>query len=171
MFEDLGFVSRTGYKQLALFALKRIRPDDLWGLHELRPHVAYRGFWNFDGLWETGFLHVGNHWEWESGFEIHSGMKFLHESVDTPFEVVSGVTVPAGNYNDHEVALVLQTDQSAPLAFKDIPFCPAKYLCFTRLRRLPAHTPFNNCFALLQYYVVHLPVCVSFRRHLTPVIG
>jgi hypothetical protein len=124
MFEDLGFVSRTGYKQLALFALKRIRPDDLWGLHELRPHVAYRGFWNFDGLWETGFLHVGNHWEWESGFEIHSGMKFLHESVDTPFDVVSGVTVPAGNYNDHEVALVLQTDQSAPLAFKDIPFCP-----------------------------------------------
>ena len=74
---EVGFVSRTGYKQLALFALKRIRPDDLWGLHELRPHVAYRGFWNFDGLWETGFLHVDNHWEWESGFEIHSGMNFL----------------------------------------------------------------------------------------------
>ena len=45
-------------------------------------------------------------------------MNFLHESVDTPFEVVSGVTVPAGNYNDHEVALVLQTDQSAPLNFR-----------------------------------------------------
>ena len=60
MFEDLGFVSRTGYKQLALLALERIRPDDLWGLHELRPNVAYRGFWNFDGLWETGFLHVDN---------------------------------------------------------------------------------------------------------------
>ena len=115
---EVGFVSRTGYKQLALFALKRIRPDDLWGLHELRPHVAYRGFWNFDGLWETGFLHVDNHWEWESGFEIHSGMNFLHEGVDTPFEIVAGVTVPAGNYNDHEVALVLQTDQSAPLNFR-----------------------------------------------------
>jgi hypothetical protein len=114
---EVGFLSRKGYKQLGLFGLVRIRPDDLWGLHELRPHIAYRGYYNFDGLWETGFLHVDNHWEWESGFEIHTGMNFLHEGVDTPFDIVSGVTVPAGNYDDHEVALVLMTDRSAPLSF------------------------------------------------------
>ena len=29
---------------------RRIRPDDLWGLHELRPHVSYRGFFGGDRI-------------------------------------------------------------------------------------------------------------------------
>jgi len=115
---EVGFLSRTDYKQLGLYGLRRIRPENLWGLHELRPHIAYRGFWNFDGLWETGFLHVDNHWEWESGFEIHTGVNFLHEGVDTPFDIVSGVTVQPGSYDDKELAFVLWTDRSAPLYFR-----------------------------------------------------
>lgn len=115
---EVGFLSRRDYKQLTLFGLRRIRPDDLWGLHEIRPHISYRGFWNFDGFWETGFLHVDTHWEWASGFEIHTGVNFLHEGVTEPFDIVSGVTVEAGKYDDHEVQLVLETDQSAPLSFR-----------------------------------------------------
>ena len=115
---EVGFLSRTDYKQVSLFGLRRIRPDNLWGLHELRPHIAYRGFWNFDGVWETGFLHVDNHWEWESGFEIHTGVNFLHEGVTAPFEIVSGVTVDPGSYDDREFAFVLWTDPSAPLYFR-----------------------------------------------------
>ncbi len=114
---EVGFLSRKDYKQVSLLGLRRIRPDDLWGLHELRPHIAYRGYWNFDGFWETGFLHVDNHWEWESGFEIHTGVNFLHEGVIEPFDIVPGVTVQPGSYDDHEAQLVLQTDESAPLSF------------------------------------------------------
>ncbi|MBT4162594.1 MAG: carbohydrate binding family 9 domain-containing protein [Gammaproteobacteria bacterium] len=114
---EVGFLSRSGYKHLSLFALRRIRPDDLWGLHELRPHIAYFGYWNFDGFWETGFMHVDNHWEWESGFEMHTGVNFLHEGVATPFEIVSGVTVQPGSYDDSELAFVVWTDPSAPLNF------------------------------------------------------
>jgi len=115
---EVGFLSRKDYKQLALFGLRRIRPDNLWGLQELRPHISYRGYWNFDGFWETGFLHIDNHWEWKTGFEIHTGVNFLHEGVETPFDIVPGVTVSAGKYDDHEVALVFLTDQSAPLHFR-----------------------------------------------------
>ena len=115
---EVGFLSRKNYKQLSLFGLKRIRPDDLWGLHELRPHIAYRGYWNFDGTWETGFLHVDNHWEWDSGMELHTGVNFLHENVTRPFEIVSGVTVPVGKYDDRELAFVYWTDPSAPLNFR-----------------------------------------------------
>jgi len=115
---EVGFVSRTNYKQLSLFGLRRIRPENFWGMHELRPHIAYRGFWDFDGLWQTGFLHVDNHWEWESGLEIHTGVNFLHEGVVTPFDIVSGVTVQPGKYDDRELAFVLWTDPSAPLYFR-----------------------------------------------------
>ena len=115
---EVGFLSRTDYKQLTLFGLRRIRPENLWGLHEIRPHIAYRGFWSFDGLWQTGFLHVDSHWEWESGFEIHTGVNFLHEGVVAPFDIVSGVTVEPGSYDDRELAFVLWTDPSAPLYFR-----------------------------------------------------
>ena len=115
---EVGFLSRSDYKQLSLFALQRIRPRDFYGMHEIRPHIAYRGFWNFDGFWETGFLHVDTHWEWRNGNEIHTGVNFLHEGVLTPFEIVRGVTVPAGSYDDSEMQLVGFTDQSAPLSFR-----------------------------------------------------
>ena len=115
---EVGFLSRTDYKQLTLFGLRRIRPENLWGLHEIRPHIAYRGFWSFDGLWQTGFLHVDSHWEWESGFEIHTGVNFLHEGVVAPFDIVSGVTVEPGSYDDVELAFVLWTDPSAPVYFR-----------------------------------------------------
>ena len=39
---------------------------------EVRPHISYRGFRNFSGIQETGFLHIDNHWVWRSGFEIHT---------------------------------------------------------------------------------------------------
>ena len=32
--------------------LRRYRPDDSWGLHELRPHIAYSGYWDDEGFWE-----------------------------------------------------------------------------------------------------------------------
>ena len=54
-------------------------------MHELRPHIAYRGYWGEDGLYETGFWHIDNHWEWKSGFEVHTGVNSLHEGVREPF--------------------------------------------------------------------------------------
>ena len=114
---EVGFLTRRDYRQVNMFALRRVRPDNLWGLHELRPHALYRGFWNFDGLWETGFLHLHMPVEWRNGFEFGTAVNFLHEGVDQAFEIVSGVTVPEGKYDENEVILSVETDESNPLSY------------------------------------------------------
>lgn len=115
---EVGFLSRRDYRALEVFTMRRFRPQNWAGIYELRPHVAYRTFRNFDGYHVTSFVHADNHWEWKSGFEIHTGVNFFHEGVQTPFDIVDGITVDAGEYDDHELALVLITDQSAPLSFR-----------------------------------------------------
>jgi len=112
---EVGFLSRRAYRKWDGFVMRRIRPDELWGLLEIRPHVSYNGFWDFDGFQETGFLHVDSHWEFRTGTELHTGMNFTKAGVKQPFEIVEGVTVPAGTYDHSEVQLVYFTDQSAPL--------------------------------------------------------
>ncbi len=115
---EVGFLARSDYQSVNAFVLRRIRPKDFWGLHEVRPHVSYRGFWDGDGFQETGFLHIDNHWEWPSGFEIHTGINFTREGLLEPFEISEGVMVPPGTYDHSEAALVLITNQGAPLSFR-----------------------------------------------------
>jgi len=114
---EVGFLSRTEYRRGEVFVMRRIRPDDLWGLLEIRPHISWNGFWDFDGFQETGFLHVDSHWEWPSGLELHTGMNFTKSGVKEPFEIVDGVTVQPGTYDHEEVQLVFFTNQSQPLSF------------------------------------------------------
>ena len=89
----------------------------MWGLHELRPHISYRGYWDFDGFQETGFLHIDNHWEWKSGLEIHTGINFSHDGVKESFEIADRATIEPGTYKEEELQFVFFTDQAAPLSF------------------------------------------------------
>ena len=113
---EVGFLTRSDYRKVSGLILRRIRPDDLWGLLELRPHISYRGFWDFDGFQETGFLHVDNHWEFRSGYEIHTGVNFTREGVKEPFDIIDGVTIQPGTYDHAEGQIVFNTDLSAPLS-------------------------------------------------------
>ncbi len=113
---EVGFLSRRAYKRVDGFLMRRIRPDDLWGLLEIRPHVSYRGFWDFDGFQETGFLHMDAHWEFKTGTEIHTGVNVTKAGVKQPFNIIDGVTVQPGTYDHTEVQLVYFTDQSAPFS-------------------------------------------------------
>ena len=113
---EVGFLQRRGFRKYTAGIRRSIRPNNLWGLHELRPHINYRGYWGFDGFQETGYLHVDNHWEFDTGMEIHTGMNFTQEGVREPFEIVDGVTVPAGEYEHEEGQLVFWTNQGAPLS-------------------------------------------------------
>ena len=73
----MGFLARRAYRKASARTLRRIRPKNLWGLHELRPHISYFGYWGYgDGYHESDFLHIDNHWEWKSGLEIHTGINF-----------------------------------------------------------------------------------------------
>ena len=113
---EVGFLSRRGFRKIDAGWRYRFRPENWGSLQELRPHMNFRGYWDFDGNQQTGYLHVDNHWEFNSGMEIHSGMNFTQEGVFEPFEIVDGVTVPVGDYEHEEVQLVYWSNQSAPFS-------------------------------------------------------
>ena len=111
---EVGFLARTDYRKFDGSILRRIRPKDMWNLFELRPHISYRGFWDSNDFQETGFLHIDNHWEFQSGMEIHTGYNITREGVKDPFEIVDGVVIQPGTYDHGEVQLVYMGDQSQP---------------------------------------------------------
>ncbi|MDA0874851.1 MAG: DUF5916 domain-containing protein [Bacteroidetes bacterium] len=103
---ELGFLRRQDYRKISTSVFRRIRPQDRFGLFELRPHVNYRGYWKRDGFQQTGYLHVDNHWEFRSGWEFHTGRNWTYEGVSDAFEIADGVFVPADEYDHAEMALV-----------------------------------------------------------------
>ncbi len=115
---EVGFLRRRNYEKAEFFTLRRIRPDDFYGMYEIRPHIAYRGFWDDEGFYETGFLHVDSHWEWRNGIEIHTGVNFTHEGVQETFEINEGTFVLPGDYDHKEVQLVFDTDPGKPISFE-----------------------------------------------------
>ena len=91
---EVGFLRRSDYRKASFRVLRRYRPQDFFGMQELRPHVSYNGYWNFDGVYESGFLHVDNHWEMRSGHEFHTGVNFVHETVLEPFNIIDLPRIP-----------------------------------------------------------------------------
>ncbi len=114
---EVGFLSRDTYRKFATNSLKRIRPDDFYGLLEIRPHYSYRGYWDFDDFKETGFLHLDVHWEWKNGYELHTGYNIFTDGIKEEFEIVDDVWIQPDTYHGNEVALVFMTDSSAPFSF------------------------------------------------------
>lgn len=106
---EVGFLQRSAFKkpEFLIFKAHRVKGDG--DFLEMRPHVSYRGYWNFNDEQVTGFLHVDNHWVWRSGFEIHTGINFTQERVFSPF-TISDVTVPIGEYKNEELQFVLITN-------------------------------------------------------------
>ena len=114
---EVGFLTRSDYRKYSALVLRRIRPDNLWNLFEIRPHVSYQGYWGLDGFQETGFLHVDSHWEFETGTEIHVGFNVTTEGVREPFDIIPGVTIQPGTYDHAEGQLVYTGNKSKPLNF------------------------------------------------------
>ena len=115
---EVGFLTRSEYRKISGRVMRRFRPDNLWGLLEIRPHVSYTGYWKFDGFQESGLLHMDSHWEWKSGTEMHTGYNMTREGVIEAFDIIDGVTIPPGTYDHGEVQLVYFTNQSKPLSFE-----------------------------------------------------
>ncbi|WP_088341138.1 DUF5916 domain-containing protein [Robiginitalea sediminis] len=106
---EVGFLQRTAFRKPEFLIFKAHRIPNAGNFLEMRPHVSYRGYWNFDDEVVTSFLHVDNHWVWRSGFEIHTGINFTAENVFQPFSL-AGLEVPVGYYNNEELQLVVITN-------------------------------------------------------------
>ena len=70
---EVGFLLRSAYRKPEVLIFKQVRMNGRYGLLELRPHVSYRGYWNFDNFLETSFLHVDNHWVWVNMTKAFAG--------------------------------------------------------------------------------------------------
>jgi len=112
---EVGFLLRTAYRKPEVLVFKQVRMNGRYGLLELRPHVSYRSYWNFNDFLETSYLHVDNHWVWVNGLEIHTGINFTTEGVVTPFEISKDIWVPADTYNHQEAQIVFMTNPSKPI--------------------------------------------------------
>ena len=118
---EVGFLLRSNYRKPEFLVLKKVRMNGWLGLLEIRPHVSYRGYWDFNGFNETSFLHIDNHWEWISGMEIHTGINITNQGVTEPFtiwenvEETDSVVVTSGTYPHSEGQVIFMTNASKPV--------------------------------------------------------
>jgi len=116
---EVGFLLRSAFRKpeaLVLYHLRPKNPDAK--ILEYRPHISYRGYWNFDNFLETSFLHIDNHFEWKSGIELHTGVNITTEGVVEAFDISrgKGIIVQPGTYDHAESQLVFFTNRSKPFS-------------------------------------------------------
>ena len=114
---EVGFLARTNYRTASIYGAKRIRLGDSSKVLELRPHASYQGYWNFDGVYESGRVHIDNLMFWKNGASLSTAINFTHETVIDPFRIVRGIEVAEGDYDHQELTIYASTDKSAPLNF------------------------------------------------------
>ncbi|WP_238719102.1 DUF5916 domain-containing protein [Pelagihabitans pacificus] len=116
---EVGFLLRSAFRKPEGLVLYHLRPKNPNAkILEYRPHISYRGYWNFDGFLETSFLHIDNHFEWKSGNELHTGLNITTEGVVNAFDISRGqdVVIQPGTYNHAESQIVFFTNRSNPLS-------------------------------------------------------
>ncbi len=116
---EVGFLLRSAYRKpegLVLYHLRPKNPNSK--ILELRPHISYRGYWNFDDFLETSYLHIDNHFEFRNGTELHTGINVTGEGVVEAFDISRGrnIMVQPGTYNHAESQLVYFTNKSNPFS-------------------------------------------------------
>ena len=115
---EVGFLNRDAYRYGLLRVLRRYRPEhSRIGLQEIRPHMSYTSYWNFDGFQESGFMHLDNHLEWKNSAEVHTGINFTTEGLIEPFEIYEGIVIPVGTYDNSELSLGFYSNQGAWISF------------------------------------------------------
>ena len=111
---EVGFVRRTGFRKVDGGIFYTVRPDDLLNIQELRPHVTFNRFWNYDdGFIESSLLHMDNFWEFNDSSVLITAWNVRKEGVVEPFSI-SGVLVNPGAYDWNELSLSYNSDSSAP---------------------------------------------------------
>jgi hypothetical protein len=114
---EVGFLSRTDFRKPSGRIQRRIRPEKLWGLLELRPHISYQGYWDSNDFKESEFIHIDNHWEWRNGYFLSTGYNLTYEGVKEEFEISPDVFVQPGEYDHDEGFIAFNTNRGAPISW------------------------------------------------------
>ena len=112
---EVGFVERRGFRKVDSGVFYTWRPDNLLQLQEMRPHVTFNRYWNYnDGFVESSFLHMDNGWEFNDSTSLFTSWNIRKEGVVQQF-TVSGVPVSPGVYDMHELSVGYNSNRSAPV--------------------------------------------------------
>ena len=112
---EVGFVTRTGFRNYDLAINNTSRPEGFLKFQELSPHMSYSHFWNFDGITETTYLHTHFQGEFEDSSSAGVAYDVRSENVFDSFSV-SGLDIPPGRYDWAETSYSLNYDRSAPVS-------------------------------------------------------
>ena len=112
---EVGFVTRTGFRNYDLAVQNTSRPEGFLKFQELTPHMSYSHFWNFDGITETTYLHTHFQGEFEDSSSAGIAYDVRSEEVFDTFSV-SGLAIPPGRYDWGEVSSSFYYDRSAPVS-------------------------------------------------------
>ena len=117
---EMAFLKRSGgYRKWSGRIFTRLRPENDLGVLELRPHVNYDGYWKLNGFHQTGKLHVDNHLEFRSGYEIHTGINFTKEGLIEDFDIFpsKSIVVPKSTYDHMEAQLYYTSPPTSKISF------------------------------------------------------
>ncbi|MBI3982082.1 MAG: carbohydrate binding family 9 domain-containing protein, partial [Gemmatimonadetes bacterium] len=101
---EVGFLERSGYRLYSGMLMRHLRFPALPWFRELRPHVSYRGWFDFDGFNETANIHFDSHIQFANGAFVSPAMNITREGLKEPFDIAPGITVAADTYDHLEAA-------------------------------------------------------------------
>ena len=113
---EVGFLRRQGFRNIDSGFSFIARPSSISWLHQVRPHATFNRFWNFSGFQESSFLHIDNDLEFADSSLVKTAWNVTGEGVTEPFEISTGVIVPAGVYDHHEAQLAYESNRGAPVS-------------------------------------------------------
>jgi hypothetical protein len=113
---EVGFVPRTNHRMYIGRLQRNIRPAGVSFIRELRPHILFRNWFDFDGFNVTRYLHVDWAVNLSDGSSSSTAVNFSREGLKEPFEIAEGIVIPAATYDFAEFKQRFNTNQSAPLS-------------------------------------------------------
>jgi hypothetical protein len=113
---EVGFVRRVGFHRIDSGIFNTTRPKNLWKFQELTPHMTFNRFWNSKGDLQTSYLHQHVQAELKDSTSFGIGFNTRSEGVEQAFKV-SGVGVPTGRYDWHEVEFMYNSNRSRPFSY------------------------------------------------------
>ncbi len=111
---DIGFVSRRNFRKFNAFVQRTYKMNGKFGLNEWKPHASYQGYWDFDGYYESGFVHIDSWFLWRSGADIWTAVNLVHEGIKQPFAIAGGAEVPAGSHDNVQFNMGINTPAGKP---------------------------------------------------------
>lgn len=113
----LGFVQRTGRRELASSAGYVWRPEDSDWIRSIAATVGANAYTRLDNSIETGSLDLPRvTLTTESNDSVFAVALFDREDLTEPFEIVDGVTIPDGRYDNAGWRTGFQTSIARPVA-------------------------------------------------------